>query len=845
MKNNKGQLSIFLAICVVFFMTTLAFVINVGLFIKAKINLQNAVDAAAWSGAAVQARQLTDIAYLNWEMRNVYKEWMFKYYVLGNMSVQGVRNPEARNRYVANNEQMDFTLDSPGTAPSSAQDKYNLPSVCIQLGSENSYCQIFFVPGLPRLVNATDFGADITQYTEEIIDALAETKASSCANISRLNMIVTKSWAYGFGDDPGRALNSKIPNIALERIGAFPKAMELSVRIRNLEAMVNESAKQEVCIEGCANPIGSLESQQRSANERTVKAFYSAYRNLGSSKESELKTSLKLTEISPRPIQSGPQADFDLSYTLIPQGRNQKYYLDLQMIPLNLATFYSLLAPLNVSDSSSTVASDAACQMSKVAVPVPGYPFGFQKNPKFLTYYAVKGEVEFNGLFNPFKTPIKITAYSMAKPFGGRIGPHLFSVSQDGSYVTARAETETYRSFGQVFGIKPGPILDREKAASVIPSGQDFWVQDTSEPIGGLQASSSMKYVHPNLQYNPTTNSTLYGQQIYVLPTPLPNQSSSPYPVGLYEKNQFSEFRNNLDFSSGIITERTVQDAIKKVRFPTLYESKNYLIPSSKNTNEKLRLDSFGIDSEFIAGGINIYAPLVGINSLYSSENELTEQIQRYISTQKDSIKSYQAIMEQTAQTIANMPSSRGENTDLLAKAANIISDLPLTCQSISGNFSYFYLGQESGVSDPTSCPDPFNIEIENYFTGNKINPTYYIDLGFNNQDPSSAFTINDEELPADQLQNFFTAFRPGVRSGSTDQSFALNPFNPGLEQGVRSLRNFYSTKFISFTSMSSEIYQSLIYSEGRGQAISSSATSPSSTPIENPPQGLPANIFQ
>ena len=68
--------------------TLTALVINVGLFVKAKINLQNAVDAAAFSGAAVQARQLSSISYINWEMRNTYKEWMFKYYVLGNSGLR-------------------------------------------------------------------------------------------------------------------------------------------------------------------------------------------------------------------------------------------------------------------------------------------------------------------------------------------------------------------------------------------------------------------------------------------------------------------------------------------------------------------------------------------------------------------------------------------------------------------------------------------------------------------------------------------------------------------------------------------------------------------------------------
>ena len=78
-KSNRGQLSIFMGITLIIVMSMLAFIINVGLFVKAKINLQNAADAAAFSGAATQARQLTNIGYVNWELINTYKEWMFKY----------------------------------------------------------------------------------------------------------------------------------------------------------------------------------------------------------------------------------------------------------------------------------------------------------------------------------------------------------------------------------------------------------------------------------------------------------------------------------------------------------------------------------------------------------------------------------------------------------------------------------------------------------------------------------------------------------------------------------------------------------------------------------------------
>ena len=91
--NARGQMTIFFATTILALITFIAFIINIGIFVKAKINLQNAVDAAAFAGASVQARQLSNISYLNWEMRNVYKEWMFKNYVLGNLSLDEISGP--------------------------------------------------------------------------------------------------------------------------------------------------------------------------------------------------------------------------------------------------------------------------------------------------------------------------------------------------------------------------------------------------------------------------------------------------------------------------------------------------------------------------------------------------------------------------------------------------------------------------------------------------------------------------------------------------------------------------------------------------------------------------------
>src|SRR4051794_32369611 len=68
------------------FILFFAFVINTGMLVNAKINLQNAADLAAYAGASVQARQLTQISYLNYEMRRQWKKFLFRIYVIGNMA---------------------------------------------------------------------------------------------------------------------------------------------------------------------------------------------------------------------------------------------------------------------------------------------------------------------------------------------------------------------------------------------------------------------------------------------------------------------------------------------------------------------------------------------------------------------------------------------------------------------------------------------------------------------------------------------------------------------------------------------------------------------------------------
>ena len=51
-RSEKGQISIMLGMMMMTFILFFAFVVNTGMLVNAKINLQNAADLAAFAGAA-------------------------------------------------------------------------------------------------------------------------------------------------------------------------------------------------------------------------------------------------------------------------------------------------------------------------------------------------------------------------------------------------------------------------------------------------------------------------------------------------------------------------------------------------------------------------------------------------------------------------------------------------------------------------------------------------------------------------------------------------------------------------------------------------------------------------
>lgn len=831
-KDVSGQITIFFATTIVVMITLIAFIINVGIFVKAKINLQNATDAAAYAGASVQARQLTNIAYMNWEMRNVYKEWMFKYYVLGNLNLNGVINPGSGSMNFKMQSSSDFSTKT-------VEDPYNFPSTCIDFAETGGVglCTKYLIPGLPRFSSSNVLG--MSAVTNAFIDTIVAEKNKDCASRSQLNFYTANTWAYNVtetDDNTLKNLKDLAPEVAAGRMGAFPQAFEIALRIRNLEAQVNKPPVAGVCKDSALNPsctvgLADIVNTERTpSNERIYKAYMSGSRNLGSEQDGEMRDSFTLTEISPAEFTEGDA--FAMSNLLIPSGSAalKKYYLDLKLMTVNFAPLYTMFTS-NVGDintSAGTVKSEGQCTATKMGLPVPGYPLGYVKNPDVITYYAVKGEAQFIGLFNPFEnTPIQLTAFAAAKPFGGRIGPMLFS-TQDKRTVFPRKEgrrSSPYISALDTANFKDqyGDLIESGVYKPGVPlplnlGNDQFWLKDATSPIGGYAGGdSSIFFGIPNIAYDSPGDTatdrlsyTTTNDDIQIISAIAPTSQA-----GLFNSAMFTKFRNNLVGVGSAVSIQAIDDGILMARAPTRIDANNYLVPTPEKINKTLGVDSFGtIYSDPIrqltnAAGTTydyyqhqIYAPVFSdaTDSIYTQTPQIKGVLDSYLAVQAGAIQKYVDSMNLAAHTMYHSNASNNTGQNLAIGAAEALSDIPRavledpnadvvgqkpSCSSIAGKFAWFYLGSQSGVISNDQCPTPLR-ELLN---------ARWNSFGF------SANYLMEYTVPStpEVSRKLFSAYRTGREKDGNPSGSQTNALSGRSESQIR---NFYSTKFVSLRSL-------------------------------------------
>jgi hypothetical protein len=535
LRGERGQTSLFMALFISTMIMLFAFTTNIGMLVHAKINLQNAADAAAYAGAAVQARQLTAVGYLNWEMRRALKEFMFYYTVRGQnaglpcfpMDSGGSTNPGARCPPSNGAGRYDFRIaDYAHNEPINETSGNMIPTVCVIFTTTNNYCQKKGVAGIPEFPSGGGWGvadpivASVRNATRQIIDK----KLQDCFARTDINRQFLIAWLFNLYPiaDPtaflatGNDRDDPFPvTTGLERIGYLPRMAILRARIDNFEEMLNLNLQSEgaslTVDENSITAFRGMVTENRKLDyfERPLQAYLSAKNNLVGIGENGIFADIQMTELLP----TNP-GDTIASPDLVN--------------PPTLARFNDITAPVAIANSKfETVVGgnqDAGnCGQFRELRVIPRFPFGVTKDPKILTYYAVRLQANARLLFSPFGTDgtVSLSAYSAAKPFGSRIGKDL---SKDPTHmITANGLLEPTDIRTMAF---PNPLVAND---------------DSDSEINGFTTNSHLGYIRAAMAW---TQRLDLGGRLSGAYAPwevgyytIPANFERPESIGLFEDN--------------------------------------------------------------------------------------------------------------------------------------------------------------------------------------------------------------------------------------------------------------------------------------------------------------------
>lgn len=474
-KNQKGQVAIFVALIFQVIFIFFALLINVGLVVHHKINLQHSVDLAAYYGAMKQAESMNAIAHINFQMRQAWKLFTWRYRVLGTFGLQKTAGGQGNsNPAIA----IDFPFESRSIAP--VEFRYFGSFGNFATSSSNAYVNGRENPN-PGPDNAANPAQTCRAYAntdpgaaDYIVDGAAigpqdvpffcighsgfaewaQTESNCQLNcpmfkaarpIASLPMLGT-TYNTPFGGNVAGSVNTALQQVngtlsarcaALNQVGAIllarfmtaytTEARTRSETIKLLAANLSLPPEEILDLDGKKILDGTrrtLENNLTGANFTGLdQSSFQTYNGLSDSscsfkggQSSSDKEFLKLVEFKLLNlfIHSCVESGSPASYNYEPKP----VYVDTATPPLN-PIFSGISQP--AKDVILSLLNDGQ-----------RFTSGYEKNPNCIEYFAVKASSEPTIPFLPL-SKIKLDAVAIAKPFGGSIGPSFGKTWPKGS----------------------------------------------------------------------------------------------------------------------------------------------------------------------------------------------------------------------------------------------------------------------------------------------------------------------------------------------------------------------------------------------------------------------------
>lgn len=425
--GNKGQVALFVALIFQVLFLFFAMIVNVGLVVHHKINLQSSVDMAAYYGAMKQAELLNSIAHINYQMRQSWKLLAWRYRVLGSAGDESRHPYSYRSRSIVPQRDVEYSDDSLGN--------FTQPPFCITYEPFNetivppgeSTCKQTLSSGVAnqvvRLFKAPPVIAGfigMASATKAITENMRRSAIRRCENIGIYNYLILGNFMLSYQIDQN-ARRTTIARISKDmsknkkdffdidgqsvRAGAFETFKRNLTEANKESDSLNFEMYNGLAHEGCGtNPVGNtLEYPAPWLSENRIfpSIYYLDMECEGNA--TRLPYRVKNFELKlPSQIRSENNAD-SIPWAYLNGRTSQEINQRIEYV----ATYLNLY-----SDNYRFI-------------------LGYEKNPWCQAYVGAKATSNPKIPFAP--SDLKLTATAFAKPFGGRIGPWYYKTWNKGT----------------------------------------------------------------------------------------------------------------------------------------------------------------------------------------------------------------------------------------------------------------------------------------------------------------------------------------------------------------------------------------------------------------------------
>jgi len=413
--NERGQVGIFVALIFQVIFVFFAMLINVGLVVHHKINLQQSTDLAAYYGAMKQAEILNAMSHVNFQMRQAWKLLTWRYRILGtfgyvnsdgagpieysmkigplqvpqynpaseNFKCSGAAYPKAANLTMGDVPFM--CVGHAGFADWKSPDNSS-ESQCRATCSELDGAQSSISP-IPTVGTKAILSANYGSGVKAAIDTVNATMTTNCNELAPRAMALLSSFYRSYF-------------VETQNRRDFIKMLNRDLLLSENDILDLDGKK---IITGAKN---TFENNLTEANKSGLIKFETLNGTKGLS-EKNLISEINFNYIQfyiHRCVTAGTNTTSPKSYFLSSIYNNGTLRQELADQADKIPNLKQMVLDVfnNNNEDFNTI--------------------GFEKNPWYQVYYGVKATAEPKIPFLPI-AKIKLSAISFAKPFGGSIGP--------------------------------------------------------------------------------------------------------------------------------------------------------------------------------------------------------------------------------------------------------------------------------------------------------------------------------------------------------------------------------------------------------------------------------------